>query len=163
MKGDCFSAFQVGGVGSVSRRRTGRLTWTLGRGFDGRTAACPVGRGERRTPCGGVPIGLEPTPPASLFASTGGRGQISHGAGERLRGERLRASDLLALSEMIQEALDHGGLGDVGRDGGTWSRKRLAAFSHELPVLVDEVPAFLTSCGARRRGYARFLGPGERR
>ena len=44
--------------------------------------------------------------------------------------------------------------------GGTWSRKRLVAFSHELPVLVDEVPACLTSCGERRRGCARFLGPG---
>jgi hypothetical protein len=33
------------------------------------------------------------------------------------------------------------------------------AFLHELPVLVDEVPALLTSCGARRPGYAR-LGAG---
>jgi hypothetical protein len=37
------------------------------------------------------------------------------------------------------------------------------AFSHKLPVLVDEVPVILMGRGARRRGYARLLGPGAER
>ena len=103
MIGGCFSAFQWGVSrgdppgGSPGRR--GRVA-TAGRP----PGAGPGGRGERRTPYGGVPIGLEPTPPASLFASTGGRGQISHGAGDRLRGVRRRASDLLALAFRMSPA-----------------------------------------------------------
>ena len=66
MIGGCFSAFQWGVSrgdppgGSPGRR--GRVA-TAGRP----PGAGPGGRGERRTPYGGVPIGLEPTPPASLF------------------------------------------------------------------------------------------------
>src|SRR4029453_17369727 len=40
------------------------------------------------------------------------KGRISSGAGHRLRGMGRRARDLLALSEMIEDLRDHGGLGD---------------------------------------------------
>src|SRR3990172_8885508 len=82
MIGDSFSAFQWG----VSRGdppggspgRQGRVP-TAGRPPGARLG----GRGQRPTPDEGLGRRLEPTPPASLFASTGGRGQISHGAGDR--------------------------------------------------------------------------------
>jgi len=52
------------------------------------------------------------TPFPSLASSTAGRWPISSGTGHRLRGVRRRARDPLALSEMIEDALDNRGFGD---------------------------------------------------
>jgi len=134
MIGDCFSALQWG----VSRRRGDPPGGSAGRQGRVPTAGRPPGarlggRGERPTPGEGLGHRLEPTPPAFLFASTGGRGRSHAGLCDRLRGARRRASDLLALPETIQDAPDHGGLGDESHHAHLAS----AARAHEGVDFVD--------------------------
>ena len=59
----------------------------------------------------GLRADQEPTRLASLLIH-GRMGRISNGTGHRLGGVRRRARDLLALAEMIEDALHDHGFGD---------------------------------------------------
>ena len=72
-----------------------------------------------------------------------------------VRGVRRRASDLLALSEMIQEALDHGGLGDEFHHAHLASAARThqgVDFVHPPDHLRPSAPEGRAVRSFRRRG-----------
>ena len=93
--------------------RRGRLS-TAGRP----PGAGPGGKGEGRAPCEDVPIGLEPTPPASLCASTGGRGRRAARGGTQAAPEH-RARP--ALPRGRARHVPHGPSRHDGRDPPRWS------------------------------------------
>ncbi len=134
-------------------RRSGTANW--------RTAP---GRGGRPAPREGLGVGDEQTRLPSLVSSGSEMGQCSSGTGQRLRVERRRARELLALAEMIEDALDDSGLGDEADD----SHFASAARTQEGVDFVDAPnrPAVSRAeprLGRALRSHPRRLALGHRR
>jgi len=80
-----------------------------------------------------------------------------------VRGVRRRASDLLALSEMIQDALDHGGLGDESHHAHLASAARThegVDFVHPADHLRPSAPEGRAVRRARRARRPSCVCPG---
>jgi len=93
------------------------------------------------------------------FCSTGGRGQISHGAGDRLRGVRRRASDLLAKKVVVRGGVRPHSGARTEASAGLLARRHLDLLhQHARAGNADPVRRLGVRAGGAEVRQARFAG-----